>query len=329
VLRSATWSRSIELRGAGGEPVDFARTLLSHGVADLPPNTIAPDGCRLQTVLLAGGQAWLVQLVPAGHGYARLQAPKDAASPPLEVRTELVAQLRHMLRLDEDLSGFYLAAAADPALAWTTAGAGRMLRSPTVFEDLVKTICTTNCAWSGTQRMVGALVNQLGTPAVGAPERRAFPTPNALAEADATFYRDVARAGYRGAYLRTLATDVAEGRLDLGSFNDSALSDQEVGDRLLAIEGVGPYAAAHVMMLLGRYRRLVLDSWTRPKYRRLTGRPRLSDKGIERAFRRYREFAGLAFWLTLTQDWLTPDEPLRDSTSSSRLPTANLHTPPS
>jgi hypothetical protein len=62
---------------------------------------------------------------------------------------------------------------------------------------------------------------------------------------------------------------------------------------------------AHVMMLLGRYRRLVLDSWTRPTYRRLSGRPRVSDKGIERAFRRYREFAGLAFWLTLTEDWVT------------------------
>jgi hypothetical protein len=63
---------------------------------------------------------------------------------------------------------------------------------------------------------------------------------------------------------------------------------------------------AHMMMLLGRYRRLILDSWTRPKYRRVTGRPRVTDKGIERAFRRYRQFAGLAFWLTLTEDWLTP-----------------------
>src|SRR3972149_1782826 len=26
--------------------------------------------------------------------------------------------------------------------------------------------------------------------------------------------------------------------------------------------GVGPYAAAHIMMTLGRYHRLILDSWT-------------------------------------------------------------------
>jgi N-glycosylase/DNA lyase len=213
-----------------------------------------------------------------------------------------------MLRLDEDLSGFYAAAADDPKLAWATAGAGRMLRSPTVFEDVVKTICTTNCAWSGTERMVGAIVGELGTQAIGAPERRAFPTPDVLAAVGEGFYRDIARAGYRGPYLRALATSVAEGQLDLERFNDPALPDDEVAEALLAIAGVGPYAMAHVMMMLGRYRRLVLDSWTRPKYRRVSGRPRVTDKGIERAFRSYRAFAGLAFWLTLTEDWLTQED---------------------
>jgi 3-methyladenine DNA glycosylase/8-oxoguanine DNA glycosylase len=101
-----------------------------------------------------------------------------------------------------------------------------------------------------------------------------------------------------------LATDVAEGRLDLEALNDPELPDEEVAERLLALAGVGPYATAHMMMLLGRYQRLILDSWTRPKYRRVTGRARITDKGIERAFRRYRQFAGLAFWLTLTEDWV-------------------------
>ena len=77
-----------------------------------------------------------------------------------------------------------------------------------------------------------------------------------------------------------------------------------MAERLLGLTGVGPYAMAHTMMLLGRYRRLILDSWTRPKYRRVSGRARITDKGIERAFRPYRQFAGLAFWLMLTEDWL-------------------------
>lgn len=301
----ATWSSAIQLVGAGGEPVDFARTLLSHGVADLLPNEISPDGTLLRTVLAADDGAWLVELTSDGAGGARLR-PR-ASVPPAAHRPALAAQIRHMLRLDEDLSPFYRVAAVDPALAWVIAGSGRMLRSPTVFEDLVKTICTTNCAWSATVRMVTALVGELGTPAAGAPERRAFPSPATLADAGDGFFRDVVRAGYRGPYLRTLADDVASGRLDLEALGDPALHDQEVADRLLQIAGVGPYATAHMMMLLGRYGQLILDSWTRPKYRRVSGRDRITDKGIRRAFRGYRQFAGLAFWLILTEDWLADE----------------------
>jgi N-glycosylase/DNA lyase len=303
----AAWSTAIELVGAGGEPVDFARTLLSHGVADLPPNEIAADGTLLTTVLTAGEGAWLMELISDGAGYARLGAPAGAIAPPAAHRPALSARIRHMLRLDEDLSAFYLLAADDPALAWAVAGAGRMMRSPTVFEDLVKTICTTNCAWSATVRMISALVGELGTPSAGVPERRAFPAPAIVADAGDAFFRDVARAGYRGPYLRVLADDVASGRLDLEALRDPALPDREVAERLLQIAGVGPYAMAHMMMLLGRYGRLILDSWTRPKYRRVSGRSRVTDKGIERAFRRYRQFAGLAFWLMLTEDWLPAD----------------------
>ncbi len=43
-----------------------------------------------------------------------------------------------MLRLDADLSGFYEVAGEDADLSWAARGSGRMLRSPTVFEDVVK-----------------------------------------------------------------------------------------------------------------------------------------------------------------------------------------------
>src|SRR5205823_9625116 len=128
-------------------------------------------------------------------------------------KAQLAASVRCMFRLDEDFVPFYTAIENDPQLAWAAKGAGRMLASPTVFEDVVKTICTTNCAWSGTVRMVTGLVEALGEPAVGG--GRAFPTPAAMAQASDDFYVDQVRAGYRGPYLRTLAEDVASGALDL------------------------------------------------------------------------------------------------------------------
>ena len=293
-----TWSAELELIGAGGEPVDLWRTLTSHGVADLAPNSLDEEARRLVTTLpLARGRARTVTIGAGRPGFARVEGENVGARDAVV----LADAVRHMLRLDADLSVFYEVARADPELSWAAAGAGRMLRSPTVFEDVVKTICTTNCAWSATVRMVGALVNELGIEAPGG--TRAFPTAQAMADAAERFYKDVVRAGYRGPYLRSLATDVADGRLDLEALNDQELPDDEVAARLLALPGCGPYATAHMMMLLGRYSRLILDSWTRPKYARLHGR-KASDKTIERRFRPYRDYAGLAFWLYLTRDWV-------------------------
>jgi N-glycosylase/DNA lyase len=149
--------------------------------------------------------------------------------------------------------------------------------------------------------MTTALVERLGAEAPDG--RRAFPSPAAMAAAGDDFYRDVVRAGYRGAYLRSLALGVAGGAIDLEALNDPGLPDDEVAERLLALPGCGPYATAHMMMLLGRYSRLILDSWTRPKYARLNGR-KAADRTIERRFRRYGDYAGLAFWLYLTRDWV-------------------------
>jgi N-glycosylase/DNA lyase len=295
------WSAELELKGAGGEAVDLWRTLTSHGVAALPPQLLDEEGRTLESTLSlphGHGRARTIRIRAGRPGHALVEAEGRVSAADGAALAETVA---HMLRLDADLSGFYKVAADDPDLAWATAGAGRMLRSPTVFEDVVKTICTTNCTWSATVRMVSALVSELG---VEAPDGlRAFPTPAAMAAAKEAFYRDVARTGYRGAYLRTLAQDAASGALDLEALTDPGLTDDGVAATLLALPGCGPYAAAHMMMLLGRYSHLILDSWTRPTYARLNGR-KASDKTIERRFRRYQEYAGLAFWLYLTRDWV-------------------------
>ncbi len=305
-----TQELEFRLTGAGGEPVDLWRTLNSHGFVELPPMRLDEAARTLETTLAVdGARARVVRIAPGrtGFGIASVAGPRPGA----QAAERLLASVRHVLRLDEDLSGFYELVSSDPDLAWATKGAGRMIQSPTVFEDVVKTICTTNCAWSATERMVGALVEHLGRKAAGAPPAgaagRAFPTPEAMAEAGQDFYREVARTGYRAAYLIALARSVAEGTVDLEALGRAApeeLPDDELERRLLGLPGVGPYAAAHVMMTVGRYSRLILDSWTRPKYARLTGRKAVKDSAIERRFRRYGPYAGLAFWLFLTRDWV-------------------------
>jgi hypothetical protein len=49
----------------------------------------------------------------------------------------------HMFRFDENLLDFYKLVKEDGELSWCAVGAGRMLRAPTVFEDVVNSTSTT------------------------------------------------------------------------------------------------------------------------------------------------------------------------------------------
>lgn len=282
----------LALRGAGGEPISFARTVHSHGCARLPPAELQESPLVYRRSLDVGGRILVASMRELGgrivvESSARLRR-RDAAT--------LEAIVARMFRLSDDLSPFYALLANGDPLGWAAGGAGRILASPTVFEDVVKTICTTNCAWSGTIRMTRAL-SELG--------QGAFPDAELLARTPDAWYRDVARMGYRGPYVRSIARAVATEGLDLESLGDARKhADAEVEEALLALPGIGPYGAAHVMQLLGRHQSLVLDSWTRPKYRRLAGKKQAADSTIRRAFARYGNYAGLAFWLYLTRDWL-------------------------
>src|SRR5438128_10432307 len=310
------WTAEFPLVGPAGEVVDRRRVFLSHGITSLPPMRLDERAWTFEiTVPLHrfGARTLTVSQGRPGHGLVSVVGESLTS----EVGSAVMAQVLHVLSLDLDLTPFYAVAAEDADLSWVVRGAGRMVRSPTVFEDVVKTICTTNSSWGGTTRMVNALVEHLGEKAPGAPPGspygRAFPTPAAMAAAPPSFYKKVAGTGYRGPYLKALATSVATGRADLETLEATSrddLPDDEVATQLQALPGVGPYAVAHIMLMLARYDRLILDSWTRPTYARLLGRKRpVSDRVIERRFKRYGPYAGLAFWLFLTRDWLPDDTP--------------------
>lgn len=282
----------LPLRGAGGEPISFARTVYSHGLAGLPPATIQSDPLLYRRRLRVGDRPVEVA-IHESEGDLVAQTPVSLGRHDV---LALEAVIARMFRLRDNLAPFYALIANDESLGWAAQGAGRILASPSVFEDVVKTICTTNCTWSATIRMTGALTELGGG---------AFPEPERLAAAPASWYRDAARMGYRGPYVSAIARGVVEKALDLESLLSlERYSDDAVESALLALPGIGPYGAAHVMQLLGRHRPLVLDSWTRPKYRRLAGKKRAADSTIRRAFARYGKYAGLAFWLYLTHDWL-------------------------
>jgi N-glycosylase/DNA lyase len=217
----------LPLRGAGGEPISFARTVHSHGCARLPPAQVEESPLIYHRALRIGKR---VVVLSMRERDGKLIVETKARLRQGEAKTAGAAVVR-MFRLDDDLSPFYAQIAHDEGLRWAAAGAGRILASPTVFEDVIKTICTTNCAWSGTIRMTQALADLGGG---------AFPGAELLAAAPESWFREVARMGYRGAYVRAIATDVAGGVLDLESLRSTErYGDEDVEERLLALPGIG------------------------------------------------------------------------------------------
>src|SRR4051794_15451221 len=283
----------MEITIATPSDFNFKRTVLSHGWSGLLPFERDEENWRLTAVLDVGLARPVTFSATDGRGHIRATTSARLSARAAERATR---HLRHVFRLDDDMAPFYTLMSSEDAFTWiSTNGAGRMLRSSTVFEDLVKTICTTNCSWALTKIMATALVQKLGTQSNDG--RKGFPGAEVMAEQSEEFYRQEIRAGYRAGYLKELAQRVASGELDVESWLSSDLPTAELKKQMKQVKGVGDYAAENLLKLLGRYDGLALDSWLRSQFAKTHNNGRAAtDKKIERHYSRFGEWRGLALW---------------------------------
>jgi N-glycosylase/DNA lyase len=280
----------------------FWRTAYSHGWCDLPPFSHTTDTEELFRVLMLEDGTIVSTSLKAGKNSMTVRVGSEKILSSIQ-RKSVLAQLRTCLRLDEDFSAFHRAARTHPEFRWiANTGSGRMLRSPTVFEDAVKMICTTNCTWALTKLMVTNLVEHFGKPFDST--LHAFPTPEAIAASSEKYLRKEIKAGYRSPYLLELAERVASGKIDLESWRSSDLTTVELFAKMRDVKGIGPYAAGNLMKLVGHYDYLGLDSWVRAQYYKLHRKGRkVKDSTIERHYAKYGKWRGLFFWLEMTRYW--------------------------
>jgi 3-methyladenine DNA glycosylase/8-oxoguanine DNA glycosylase len=279
----------------------FRRTVASHGWYQLLPFALDTEKWQLTRVIDLGEKQPATICLTGRKTSVRI----DTSRPLNKAETAIALRdARHILRLDDDLRDFYLTTASDPEFAWIEEqGAGRMLRSPTVFEDLVKMICTTNCSWALTLKMVTGLVENLGRETNDG--RRTFPTAQAMASMPVKFFVEQVRAGYRAPYIKELAERVASGELNAEEWLTSDLPTSDLVKQIKGVKGAGDYAAENLLKLLGRYDGLALDSWTRARFFELRNKGRkANDKKITRYYSRFNKWRGLALWCDVTRDWL-------------------------
>lgn len=206
---------------------------------------ILRDG-TLSRALDAGGETVIISIRSVG----------DADAPELEIRISAGAKLDAAaldrtadaaLRLAgarTDLRPFYAALAPDDPMS----GFARRLRglglprTPTPFEGLVLAILGQQISNHVARVLRDLLVDEFGeTITIDGETRTAFPSPAALAGAGPDALRAIKFSARKAEYICDIASQVADGRLDLDAIG--ALPSEDAVKRLVALRGVGPWTA--------------------------------------------------------------------------------------
>jgi 3-methyladenine DNA glycosylase/8-oxoguanine DNA glycosylase len=295
-MRAGERMRRTRLLLRAADAVHLPAVARSHGWSDLLPLVWDQESAVLFRTEQLGESVVELEFRQAEGGTIELTViSAEALSAGGE--QQLVTRARWMLALDQDLDEFYELCRNEPRLAHVPAeGRGRILRSSSVFEDAVKCICTTNTTWGQTKGMVRRLVETLGTPSPIS-GRRAFPRPHTIAAAGEGLLKEKVRLGYRAPYVHQLAKRAIDGSVDLEALRFSTQSTGELRSELLQLKGIGPYAAATMLVLLGRYDYIGVDSWAKKlvSTRFHGGRP-VGDREIQAAFERFGKWRALAYW---------------------------------
>ena len=268
------------------------RDVCSYGYFHLAPNAWSPVAMTLtRTLRLDDGAAFLTIAQPDDRAGAPLHVKADRALSRREKSTTNRLLSRMLRHDDEGIAEFHR---VDPR--WKKSGRGRIFRSPTFFEDLVKTVTSCNVACPGTVTMNRRLCEVI---------EPAFPSPEQLSRRRPQTLRSRCGVGYRDARLIELAKMIVSREIDPDWFEDPANPDEAVHKALLKLPGVGPYAAGNMMQLLGRYGFLAIDSESIRHGREelgFEGTDRAIEKQVRAHFEPFGEHRFRSYWFELWSD---------------------------
>lgn len=208
-------------------------------------------------------------------------------------RNEMLQVAKRIFNVAWDLRAFYDTMSKTEGYEWVTEHkAARLLASPTVWEDMAKTLLTTNISWSSTVTMTEKLA--------AIDPANTFPTPQQVAALSEDELDEQVGAGYRTAYLHNLATRIASGELNVEAWR--TLSSDDLYNEIMELTGFGDYAAGTVLRLLGHFDKLAIDSVARNAYEAVVGNEPESDTDIRDYYEDFGEWRGLVLWMDCIRD---------------------------
>ncbi|KAF8090861.1 hypothetical protein N665_0463s0020 [Sinapis alba] len=213
-------------------------------------------------------------------------------------------------------------------------GFGRIFRSPSLFEDMVKSILLCNTTWERTLGMASSLCilqSKLADGTVTSKKRKRvvikarketkesckkeeeargnFPSAKEIASLDKELINKHCKLGYRANWIVKLAKLVESGKLDLEEMERRDMKAEQVSEKLKKLTGFGAFVTATVLMCIGYYHLVPSDTETLRLFREAHGNEECSKEMLETAaqsfYDRFSPFQSLAYWFDLIQNYET------------------------
>ncbi|KAI3763424.1 hypothetical protein L1987_53883 [Smallanthus sonchifolius] len=181
---------------------------------------------------------------------------------PLIISTSpILDQVKRMLRLsekEEEAVKEFHRLHADAA----NKGFGRLFRNPSLFEDIVKTCLLCACRFKDSLEMAERLCRL--NPKRKRGRRKEgdlnFPTAHQVSKMDRSKMKKI--LGYRCDVVLDLAKDVTSGKINLDHLEHRYSNGDDLYQHLRKIKGIGDFVSSNILMCLGFYHRLPVDSET-------------------------------------------------------------------
>ncbi|KAG8365722.1 hypothetical protein BUALT_Bualt17G0001500 [Buddleja alternifolia] len=199
-------------------------------------------------------------------------------------------------------------------------GFGRVFRSPTLFEDMVKSVLLCCAPWKRSLEMAEALCDlqfknkrrryssnnycckecdEWGIISYG----NYFPSPKEIANfVDEETLNKKCNLGYRASIILHLARSIENGTIKIAEFEEE--EEEKLFLKLNKIKGFGPFTVANIMMCIGFYRHIPVDTETIKHLHKVHGvesskmrKKRQREEVIADIYGKYGPFKCLAYWM--------------------------------
>ncbi|XP_022772502.1 uncharacterized protein LOC111315199 [Durio zibethinus] len=292
---------------------NMEKAVCNHGLFMMSPNVWIPSTKSLYRPLRLADSSHSLSVTvshPPNHPFLVIKV-HGVHSLPSADEAAILEQVARMLRIsskdEKDVREFQTLHASAKEK-----GFGRIFRSPSFFEDAVKSILLCNCGWKRTLAMAQALCElqaqmanaQLQPMGVKSNSNRKiftkrlkhssnsessrskfdqsrgnFPTSTELAYLDEKYLNKRCNLGYRAQSILQLARKIENGEIEESC---DITSHDKLYQKLMKVEGFGPFVCSNIMMCVGSYKRIPSDSETIRHLKEVHGKGKCSKRTIQK-----------------------------------------------